>query len=79
MRRWANAMSSSRNRSTVPTSMKVGGRPARSSARAGAAYWSGLPSPRYHFQASMLPARSHRPMSVISWLEGVSFLSSIIG
>ena len=51
--------------------MNVGGRPARLSARVGAAYWSGLPSPRYHFQASMLPARSHSPMSVISWLDGV--------
>ena len=59
--------------------MKVGGRPARSSARAGAAYWSAFPSPRYHFQASMLPARSHIPMSMISWLDGVSFLSSIMG
>ena len=49
--------------------MKVGGRPDRSSARAGAAYWSALPSPRYHFQASMLPARSQSPMSVISWLD----------
>ena len=51
--------------------MKAGGRPARFSARAGAAYWSALPSPRYHFQASMLPARSHSPRSVISWLDGV--------
>ena len=70
MRRWANAMSSSRNRSTVPTSMNVGGQAGQSSQRDGAAYWSGLPSPRYHFQASMLPSRSHSPMSVISWLDG---------
>jgi hypothetical protein len=45
----------------------------------GAAYWSGLPSPMYQAQASMLPSRSQIPTSTISLLDAVVFVSSIMG
>ena len=72
----AYATSSSRNTSALPTPMKVGGKPERSSARAGAAYIDTSIVPRWSpsnaFQPVELLVRSQTPMPWIWWAETVS-------